>query len=135
MTVNRSDSSSVRPAPISVALGKRIKQCRHAADKSQETLAFEAQVDRTYISAIERGVANPSVETLADICHAIGISLAELFAPMTQIPRAPSGERRANTATPPRSSAAGCGSYVAPPDRRIEMAPSIAIGHLPPAVT
>ncbi|WP_371827424.1 helix-turn-helix domain-containing protein [Cupriavidus sp. KK10] len=101
MTVNRSDSSSVRPAPISVALGKRIKQCRHAADKSQETLAFEAQVDRTYISAIERGVANPSVETLADICHAIGISLAELFAPMTQIPRAPSGERRANTATPP----------------------------------
>ncbi|WP_340531028.1 helix-turn-helix transcriptional regulator [Cupriavidus necator] len=101
MTVKRSDPTSVRPAPISVALGKRIKQCRHAADKSQETLAFEAQVDRTYISAIERGVANPSVETLADICHAIGISLAELFAPMTQIPRAPSGERRANTATPP----------------------------------
>ncbi|MFC3532023.1 helix-turn-helix domain-containing protein [Vogesella facilis] len=101
MTAKRSNTPSDRPAPISVALGKRIKECRHAVDKSQETLAFEAHVDRTYISSIERGVANPSIETLADICHAIGISLAELFASMTDIPRAPSGERRANAATPP----------------------------------
>ncbi|WP_420996617.1 helix-turn-helix domain-containing protein [Cupriavidus sp. 30B13] len=101
MTAKRSDSPSAQPISISVTLGKRVKQCRHAAEKSQETVAFEAQVDRTYISAIERGVANPSVETLADICHAIGISLAELFAPMTAVPRAPSGERRTNAATPP----------------------------------
>ncbi|MDO3558653.1 helix-turn-helix domain-containing protein [Ralstonia pseudosolanacearum] len=101
MTAKRLNTPTARPAPISIALGKRIKECRHAVDKSQETLAFEAQVDRTYISAIERGTANPSIETLADICHAIGISLAELFAPMTETPPAPSGERRANTATPP----------------------------------
>ncbi|WP_412770457.1 helix-turn-helix domain-containing protein, partial [Ralstonia solanacearum] len=54
-----------RIAPILSAVGARIKQCRHAADKSQEALAFEARVDRTYISSIERGIANPSVETLA----------------------------------------------------------------------
>lgn len=88
-------------APICVALGKRVKQCRHAADKSQETLAFEAHIDRTYISAIERGIANPSIEALANICHALGITLAELFEPLGEVSLAPTGERRSNAATPP----------------------------------
>lgn len=101
MTTRRPDSSSRNPAPISVALGRRIKQCRHAADKSQETLAFEAHIDRTYISAIERGIANPSVETVANICYVLGITLAELFDPLGDVSLAPTGERRANAATPP----------------------------------
>ncbi|WP_437440162.1 helix-turn-helix domain-containing protein [Ralstonia pickettii] len=101
MTAKRSDTPSTRPAPISVALGKRIKQCRHAADKSQETLAFEAHVDRTYISSIERGVANPSVETLASICYCLGVTLSELFAPLDSVSLKPTGQRRANAATPP----------------------------------
>jgi transcriptional regulator with XRE-family HTH domain len=42
-------------------------------------------------------MANPSVETLANICHALDVTLAELFEPSL----APTGERRANTATPP----------------------------------
>lgn len=101
MDTKRSTSLASPPAPISIALGKRVKQCRHAADKSQETLAFDAHVDRTYISAIERGVANPSVETLANICHALGVTLAELFAPLDGVSLAPTGDRRANAATPP----------------------------------
>ena len=102
MTAKRSDTPSVvRPAPISVALGKRIKQCRHAADKSQETLAFEAHVDRTYISSIERGIANPSVETLASICYCLDVTLSELFAPLDSVSLKPTGQRRANAATPP----------------------------------
>jgi len=88
-------------APIAVALGKRLKQCRHAADKSQETLAFDACIDRTYISAIERGMANPSIETLANICYALGVTLAELFEPLSGVPLAPTGNRRVNAATPP----------------------------------
>ncbi|MDR0776805.1 MAG: helix-turn-helix domain-containing protein [Azonexus sp.] len=90
-----------RSAPILIALGGRIKQCRHAANKSQETLAFEAQVDRTYISAIERGVSNPSVETLANICHCLNVTLAELFAPLDGVSLKPTGARRANAAEPP----------------------------------
>ncbi len=101
MTVKRSTSPTGRPAPISIALGKRIKECRHAAEKSQETLAFEALVDRTYISAIERGVANPSIETLANICYSLNVTLAELFAPLDGVSLKPTGERRANAATPP----------------------------------
>ena len=90
------------PAPITLALGKRIKAVRHRAEKSQETLAFEALIDRTYISAIERGVANPSIEAIANICHALGVTLAELFEPLGQVPLAPTGERRANAARPPQ---------------------------------
>ena len=101
MTSERS-VSQLQPPPISIALGKRLKQCRHAVNKSQETLAFEAHVDRTYISAIERGVANPSIETLANICYALGVTLAELFEPLSGVPLAPTGARRANTATPPK---------------------------------
>lgn len=71
-------------------------------EKSQETLAFEAQIDRTYISAIERGIANPSIETIANICYVLGISLAELFEPLGNVSLAPTGERRANAAVPPQ---------------------------------
>lgn len=102
MTVKRSPPPAASPAPISIALGKRLKQCRHDVDKSQETLAFEAHVDRTYISTIERGIANPSIETLANICHALGITLAELFEPLDAVSLKPTGSRRINAATPPQ---------------------------------
>jgi transcriptional regulator with XRE-family HTH domain len=98
-------SSSPAPPPktvISVALGKRVKQCRHAVDKSQETLAFDAHVDRTYISSIERGIANPSIVTLANICHALGLTLTELLEPLSDLSLAPTGTRRANAAAPPK---------------------------------
>jgi transcriptional regulator with XRE-family HTH domain len=101
MTSKRSTSPPIRPAPISIALGKRIKECRHEVEKSQETLAFESHVDRTYISAIERGIANPSVETLANLCYALGITLAGLFEPLDGVSIKPTGARRINAATPP----------------------------------
>jgi transcriptional regulator with XRE-family HTH domain len=87
---------------VSTALGKRVKACRIAGEKSQEVLAHEAHVDRTFISAIERGVANPSIETLANICFCLGITLADLFAPLN-ISLAPTGERRTNAADPEKT--------------------------------
>jgi len=101
MSAKRFAAAPAKPAPISVALGGRIKQRRHEVEKSQETLAFEAHVDRTYISAIERGIANPSIETLANICYALNVTLAELFEPLGGVSLAPTGERRTNAATPP----------------------------------
>lgn len=89
------------PAPITTALGQRIKQRRHEIGKSQETLAFESRVDRTYISAMERGIANPSIETLANICYSLEITLAALFEPLDHVHLKPTGARRANAATPP----------------------------------
>jgi transcriptional regulator with XRE-family HTH domain len=85
---------------VCTAIGKSLKTIRIAANKSQETLAFDAEVDRTYISQIERGVANPSVLTLANLCYALDATLADLFAPV-RVSLAPDGaSRRANRAQP-----------------------------------
>ncbi|MEO7495877.1 MAG: helix-turn-helix transcriptional regulator [Massilia sp.] len=85
---------------VCTALGKSLKAHRIAANKSQETLAFDAEVDRTYVSQIERGVANPSVLTLANLCYGLGITLAELFEAV-KISMAPDNSpRRANRAQP-----------------------------------
>ncbi|WP_454721860.1 MULTISPECIES: helix-turn-helix transcriptional regulator [Cupriavidus] len=85
--------------PISTAIGKRVKVCRVEAELTQEQLAHEALIDRTYVSAIERGIANPSVETLANLCYCMGITLSRLFEPLA-IALKPTGERRANTHQP-----------------------------------
>jgi DNA-binding XRE family transcriptional regulator len=64
---------------VSVAVGARLKKLRIDAKKTQEELAFSSSVDKTFISAIERGAANPSVLTLANICFGLNITLEELF--------------------------------------------------------
>lgn len=85
---------------VCTALGKNLKQLRIAANKSQETLAFDAEVDRTYISQIERGVGNPSVLTLANLCYALNITLADLFEPVKIALKPDSLLRRTNPAKP-----------------------------------
>ena len=45
---------------------------------SQETLAFEAGLDRTYISLLELGRRSPTLDTMFSIAHALNISLTEL---------------------------------------------------------
>lgn len=86
--------------PVCISLGQSLKNVRIAANKSQEDLAVDAEVDRTYISSIERGAANPSVLTLAQICYALGISLAELFGPIQISAKPTDSTRRANGAQP-----------------------------------
>lgn len=85
---------------VSTAIGKSLKAFRIAADKSQETLGFEAEVDRTYVSQIERGVANPSVITLANLCYPLNITLADLFASVPLSLKAEGGDRRTKKVHP-----------------------------------
>nr|WP_175752646.1 helix-turn-helix transcriptional regulator [Burkholderia anthina] len=86
---------------ITVAVGKRLKEVRRQAGKSQEDLAHEASVGRAAISSIESGVTNPTVLTLAALCGPLGISLAELFAPLT-MSLEDLDTRRINVAKPPK---------------------------------
>ncbi len=60
-------------------LGDEIKQLRLNAGLSQEALAFEAEVDRTYVSQLERGVANPSFNILYRLSKALGTELQVTF--------------------------------------------------------
>ena len=55
------------------------------AGLSQEALAHEAGVDRTYVSRIERGAENCTVAALEKFALAIGCDIRDLFAPLTGV--------------------------------------------------
>jgi transcriptional regulator with XRE-family HTH domain len=61
-------------------LGHELRKARKAAGLSQEQLSFRAEVDRTYISDLERGKKSPTIETLYRLCEALGVSASELIA-------------------------------------------------------
>ena len=57
-------------------LAVEIKQSRKRLGLSQEALALQAEVDRTYVSQLERGVANPSLLILHRISVVLGVDLS-----------------------------------------------------------
>lgn len=64
---------------ITVNFGQRVKALRLQAGLSQEAFADKCGLDRTYISGIERGVRNPTLEVIGVIADGLGIELEELF--------------------------------------------------------
>jgi transcriptional regulator with XRE-family HTH domain len=67
-----------KPNPTLAALGRNVRRRREAIKLSQEDLAEKADLDRTYVSGIERGVRNPGIKNVACIARALGISTSEL---------------------------------------------------------
>lgn len=65
---------------ICVRLGRRIRMLRIEMGMSQESLAGHANLNRTTLSQIENGKAEPCLITIADISRALGITPAELLA-------------------------------------------------------
>ena len=61
-------------------LGANVKRLREAAGLSQEQLAFEADMHRTYISGIERGRRNPTVLIVERLAAALKADIAALVA-------------------------------------------------------
>lgn len=60
-------------------LGKRIQYLRSNRKMSQEDLALECEINKNYLSDLERGCRNPTVKVLAKIARGLGVSLSELF--------------------------------------------------------
>ena len=60
-------------------VGHRIKELRKLLSLSQETLANRAEVDRTYVTDVENGRRNVSVEILERIIYALEVSISEFF--------------------------------------------------------
>jgi transcriptional regulator with XRE-family HTH domain len=90
------------PNAVTIALGQNLKRFRQSAKKTQVELAYDAEVERSRISKLEGGHVNPSLLTLATLCHCLGISLPKLFEGVTATlpPIAEGGvPRRANQAT------------------------------------
>jgi transcriptional regulator with XRE-family HTH domain len=63
-------------------VGQNIRRIRVAQDISQEQLAFDAGVDRSYLGGIERGDENPSVETLEKLARVLACELRTFFDPV-----------------------------------------------------
>ena len=60
-------------------LGETVRQHRKAAEFTQEKLAEKADLSTVFISDVERGVENISVDALARIAKALGVGLRDFF--------------------------------------------------------
>ncbi len=60
--------------------GKILKKIRAEKGFSQEKLALEADLDRTFISLLERGLRQPSLNTLLQISKALDTKASEIVA-------------------------------------------------------
>jgi transcriptional regulator with XRE-family HTH domain len=70
--------SQLKPK-ILKSFGYLVKQRRLFLGISQEELGLRANLDRTYISGIERGIRNPSLTALVDLAQGLGISVSEML--------------------------------------------------------
>ena len=60
-------------------LGNELRNAREKAELTQEQLALDADVDRTYISMLENDKKSPTVEMLFRICDAMNIAASEVI--------------------------------------------------------
>ena len=68
----------VAPA-LSKRFGLAVRARRMAAGLSQEALAERARLHPTYVSMVERGVRNPTLDVAARIAKALKVSLSRLI--------------------------------------------------------
>lgn len=64
---------------IKKKVGNRIKQLRTELKLSQEALGLKAEVDRTYVTDVENGRRNVSLEILTRLIKALEVSFSDFF--------------------------------------------------------
>ena len=64
---------------VAARFGTRLREVREAAGLSQEKLADLAGLHRTYVSSVERGKRNISLENIERLAVALGVSMRELM--------------------------------------------------------
>ena len=60
-------------------LGNELRKARENADLTQEQLALDADVDRTYISMLENNKKSPTVDMLFRLCDAMDIAASDII--------------------------------------------------------
>ena len=64
---------------IKIKIGQRVRELRKSLGISQEALAYQAEVDRTYVTDVENGRRNVSVEILEKLIVGLEINFTEFF--------------------------------------------------------
>ena len=83
---------------IQIMVARNLRRLRVAKGLAQESLAVDANVDRTYVSRLERGLENPSIGLLDRLAKSLGTDVRDFFnAAAAKNPVAPlrSGRKRA----------------------------------------
>jgi transcriptional regulator with XRE-family HTH domain len=62
------------------AFAKTLKTLRSEKELSQEELGFRANLHRTFISQLERGLKSPTLDSLYELCGVLGISPSAFLA-------------------------------------------------------
>jgi transcriptional regulator with XRE-family HTH domain len=62
-------------------LAERVKTLRTELGISQESMALEAGIDRTYASQIERGISNPSLRVICALAEVLKVEPTDLLKP------------------------------------------------------
>ncbi|MBN9051564.1 MAG: helix-turn-helix transcriptional regulator [Rhizobiales bacterium] len=71
--------------------GPAVRKHRELVRLSQEDLADRAGLDRTYVSGIERGRRNPTLDVLQRLSTALGVDLDVIFATARELSRGKGG--------------------------------------------
>ncbi len=61
-------------------VARNLRRLRVRRGLSQEVLAVDAEIDRTYVSRLERGLENPTVAVLERLANALDAQIVEFFA-------------------------------------------------------
>ena len=81
-------------------VARNLRKLRVQQGLSQENLAVDAQIDRTYVSRLERGLENPTVAVLERLAEALGSKIDDFFAASSSgekpLPPLPGGRKRKN---------------------------------------
>ncbi|MCL2638904.1 MAG: helix-turn-helix domain-containing protein [Oscillospiraceae bacterium] len=64
---------------IQKSFGENLRKYRNMSGKSQEELAFSAEISTVHLGALERGEKCPTIETLLKLCTAMRISPTRLL--------------------------------------------------------
>lgn len=62
-----------------ILLGRRVRELRKSQDFSQEQLAERMGINEKYLSSIERGRENPTLDLLIKLADALNVELVDLF--------------------------------------------------------
>jgi transcriptional regulator with XRE-family HTH domain len=60
-------------------VARNLRRLRVRRGLSQEALAVDAEIDRTYVSRLERGLENPTVKVLEQLATALDAEIVEFF--------------------------------------------------------
>ena len=77
----------MRTDQIRSTFGQVLRGQRTARGISQEDLALNADVDRTFVSQMERGIRQPTITTIMKLAEALGIQASALVARMERLLR------------------------------------------------